>query len=70
MADAHTPATASLPPHDLAIPVLPCRSLDATGKFYRRLGFEGGAHEADYLKHAVQLKSYFDALAKEAVKRS
>lgn len=47
MADAHTPATASLPPHDLAIPVLPCRSLDATGKFYRRLGFEGGAHEAD-----------------------
>ena len=31
---------------------------------------KGGAHEADYLKHAVQLKSYFDALAKEAVKRS
>lgn len=31
-------------PIDLAIPVLPCRSIDATTGFYRRLGFEGGAH--------------------------
>jgi catechol 2,3-dioxygenase-like lactoylglutathione lyase family enzyme len=31
--------------HDLAIPTLPCRSVSATTEFYRRLGFEGGAHE-------------------------
>ena len=30
---------------DLAIPTLPCRSVSATTEFYRRLGFEGGAHE-------------------------
>jgi catechol 2,3-dioxygenase-like lactoylglutathione lyase family enzyme len=30
---------------DLAIPILPCRSVSATAEFYRRLGFEGGAHE-------------------------
>lgn len=30
--------------HDLAIPILPCRSVSATISFYRRLGFEGGAH--------------------------
>lgn len=30
---------------DLAIPILPCRSVSATTAFYRRLGFEGGAHE-------------------------
>ena len=29
---------------DLAIPTLPCRSIDATTTFYRKLGFEGGAH--------------------------
>ena len=29
---------------DLAIPILPCRSVSATTEFYRRLGFEGGAH--------------------------
>lgn len=32
---------------DVAIPVLPCRSIAATVAFYRRLGFEGGAHAAD-----------------------
>ena len=30
---------------DLAIPTLPCRSVSATVAFYKRLGFEGGAHE-------------------------
>ena len=30
---------------DLAIPTLPSRSIGATTDFYRRLGFEGGAHE-------------------------
>lgn len=29
---------------DLAIPILPCRSVSATTAFYYRLGFEGGAH--------------------------
>lgn len=32
---------------DLAIPILPCRSVSATTTFYRRLGFEGGAHGFD-----------------------
>ena len=32
-------------PYDLAIPTLPCRSVVATVEFYKRLGFEGGAHE-------------------------
>lgn len=32
---------------DLAIPILPCRSVGAATEFYRRLGFEGGAHEYD-----------------------
>ena len=32
-------------PYDLAIPTLPCRSMSATVEFYKRLGFEGGAHE-------------------------
>jgi catechol 2,3-dioxygenase-like lactoylglutathione lyase family enzyme len=31
--------------HDLAIPILPCRSVSTTTEFYRRLGFQGGAHE-------------------------
>lgn len=31
-------------PCDLAIPILPCRSVGATAAFYKRLGFEGGAH--------------------------
>ncbi|MCG2584139.1 VOC family protein [Massilia sp. TS11] len=30
--------------HDLAIPILPSRSIGATLAFYRRLGFEGDAH--------------------------
>jgi len=30
---------------DLAIPTLPSRSIDATVAFYKRLGFEGGAHQ-------------------------
>jgi catechol 2,3-dioxygenase-like lactoylglutathione lyase family enzyme len=36
--------------YDLAIPILPCRSVSATVAFYQRLGFEGGAHElnSDY----------------------
>ncbi len=36
--------------HDLAIPVLPSRSVVATTKFYQGLGFEGGPHalNADY----------------------
>ena len=32
-------------PYDLAIPTLPCRSVNATVQFYRDLGFDGGAHE-------------------------
>lgn len=32
---------------DLAIPILPCRSVSTTTAFYRRLGFEGGAHAFD-----------------------
>ena len=32
-------------PYDLAIPILPCRSVSATVAFYKRLGFDGGAHE-------------------------
>jgi len=31
--------------YDLAIPTLPCRSVSATVAFYKRLGFDGGAHE-------------------------
>ena len=31
--------------YDLAIPTLPCRSVSAAAEFYRRLGFEGDAHE-------------------------
>jgi catechol 2,3-dioxygenase-like lactoylglutathione lyase family enzyme len=34
-------------PHDLAIPILPSRSVSATVAFYKRLGFEGGVHEFD-----------------------
>ncbi|MDX1964819.1 MAG: VOC family protein [Pirellulales bacterium] len=35
--------------HDLAIPTLPCRSLDQTLAFYRRLGFSGDIHpHGDY----------------------
>lgn len=46
--------------HDLAIPTLPCRSVDATTLFYRRLGFQGGAHEfnrdyAIFRRGAVEL---------------
>lgn len=32
-------------PYDLAIPTLPCRSVGETVAFYKRLGFDGGAHE-------------------------
>ena len=31
-------------PHDIAIPILPSRALEATLEFYRRLGFEGREH--------------------------
>jgi catechol 2,3-dioxygenase-like lactoylglutathione lyase family enzyme len=34
-------------PNDLAIPILPSRSISATAAFYKRLGFDGGAHEFD-----------------------
>lgn len=45
---------------DLAIPTLPCRSVSATTEFYRRLGFEGGAHEfnreyAIFTRGAIEL---------------
>lgn len=33
--------------HDLAIPILPSRSVSATVAFYARLGFVGGASEFD-----------------------
>lgn len=33
--------------HDLAIPILPSRSVNDTVTFYKRLGFEGGAHAFD-----------------------
>lgn len=33
------------PTKDVAIPILPCRSMSATTEFYLRLGFEGGAYE-------------------------
>lgn len=32
---------------DIAIPILPCRSMASTTAFYRRLGFEGGVHAFD-----------------------
>ena len=32
---------------EVAIPILPSNSIDATAAFYRRLGFEGGAHQHD-----------------------
>lgn len=35
------------PASDLAIPILPSRSIGATVDFYRRLGFEGEAHGFD-----------------------
>ena len=31
--------------YDLAIPILPSRSIVETAGFYKRLGFEGGPHE-------------------------
>ncbi len=37
----------TMQPYDLAIPILPSRSVSDTAAFYRRLGFEGGAHEFD-----------------------
>jgi catechol 2,3-dioxygenase-like lactoylglutathione lyase family enzyme len=33
--------------YDLAIPILPSRAVSETIAFYKRLGFEGGAHESD-----------------------
>jgi catechol 2,3-dioxygenase-like lactoylglutathione lyase family enzyme len=32
---------------DLAIPILPSRSISDTVQFYTQLGFQGGAHEHD-----------------------
>jgi catechol 2,3-dioxygenase-like lactoylglutathione lyase family enzyme len=45
---------------DLAIPILPSRSIEATTEFYRPLGFQGGAHEfnpeyAIFRRGAVEL---------------
>lgn len=34
-------------PTDLAIPILPSRTMSETVAFYKRLGFGGGAHELD-----------------------
>jgi catechol 2,3-dioxygenase-like lactoylglutathione lyase family enzyme len=34
-------------PYDLTIPTLPCRSVSANVAFYKRLGFQGGAHESN-----------------------
>jgi catechol 2,3-dioxygenase-like lactoylglutathione lyase family enzyme len=34
-------------PYDLAIPILPSRSVSDTVAFYKRLGFDGSAHEFD-----------------------
>lgn len=43
-----TPGAAEqVQPYDLAIPILPCRAVDVTVAFYKRLGFEGGPHAAD-----------------------
>jgi hypothetical protein len=36
-----------MPAYDLAIPILPSRSVSATAAFYQSLGFEGGAHDFD-----------------------
>jgi catechol 2,3-dioxygenase-like lactoylglutathione lyase family enzyme len=51
---------------DLAIPVLPCRSVSATTEFYRRLGFDGGAHEfnhdyAIFRRGTIELHFFFHA---------
>jgi hypothetical protein len=37
----------SMQQYDLAIPILPCRSVSVTAGFYKRFGFEGGAHGFD-----------------------
>lgn len=34
-------------PYDLAIPILPSRSVGDTVAFYKQFGFEGGAHDFD-----------------------
>ena len=34
-------------PYDLTIPILPSLAVSETVAFYKRLGFEGGAHEFD-----------------------
>jgi len=47
---------------DLAIPTLPCRSITETIKFYRQLGFEGGAHafNSDYaVLHRGSIELHF-----------
>ena len=44
---SHFPMPMPTQPSDLAIPILPSRSVNATVAFYKRLGFEGGAHEFD-----------------------
>jgi catechol 2,3-dioxygenase-like lactoylglutathione lyase family enzyme len=48
---------------DLAIPTLPCRSVGATVAFYRRLGFDGGAHayNGDYavLRRGATVELHF-----------
>lgn len=37
-----------MPQHDLAIPILPCRSVQKTIEFYRELGFDGKIWGAPY----------------------
>lgn len=37
-----------MPQHDLAIPILPCRSVENTVEFYRQFGFDGKIWGAPY----------------------
>ena len=49
---------------DLAIPTLPCRSMQATTDFYLNLGFEGGTHafNRDYaIFHRGSIELHFFA---------
>ena len=53
-----------MPPADLAIPILPSRSLEGTLEFFRRLGFEGRIHDhggyAILTRGAVELHFHSD----------
>jgi catechol 2,3-dioxygenase-like lactoylglutathione lyase family enzyme len=54
------------PTIDVAIPVLPCRSMSVITDFYLRLGFEGGAHElnqdyAIFTRDTIELHFFLHA---------